>query len=344
MKQRNIRLLAAAIGMIILILDSRAILLAAQDAIQLCICTLIPSLMPFFIFSSLLTGSLSGRSIALFSPLEKICRIPKGTGTLMIIGMLGGYPAGARCIREALDCGQLSRQDACRMLGFCNNCGPSFLFGIIAPLFPDTRYAWILWLIHICSAVLTAFLIPGGCYNSFSSGSEHDTTLSDALESALRTTAIVCGWVIFFRLVISFLERWLLWRFPVFVQVLISGILELSNGCIGLDRISSVEERFLICSVIIALGGLCVCMQTRSVCRDLSIKYYFPGKLIHAVISFVLVLNYLTFSSHSFLPLTASILLTADLIIGYCILSGYRGKNVVAFLGKMMYNLCSTQK
>ena len=344
MKQRNIRLWAAAIGMIILILDSRAILFAAQDAIQLCIRTLIPSLMPFFIFSSLLTGSLSGRSIALLSPLEKICRIPKGSGTLLIIGMLGGYPAGARCIREAVDCGQLSRQDARRMLAFCNNCGPSFLFGIIAPLFPDARYAWILWLIHIFGAVFTAFLIPGSSDTLYSSGSDHETTLSDALESALRTTAIVCGWVIFFRLVISFLERWLLWRFPVFIQVLISGILELSNGCIGLDRISSVEDRLLLCSAITAFGGLCVSMQTRSVCGDLSLKYYFPGKLIHAGISFVLALNYLAFSSHSFIPLTATILLTADLIIAYCILSGFRGKNVVAFLGKMMYNLCNTQK
>jgi hypothetical protein len=66
--------------------------------------------------------------------------------------------------------------------------------------------------------------------------------------------------------------------------------------------------------------------------------------LIHAGISFVLALNYLAFSSHSFIPLTATILLTADLIIAYCILSGFRGKNVVAFLGKMMYNLCNTQK
>ncbi len=282
---------AAAFGMIVLILDARAVLAAAQEGVQLCIRTLIPSLLPFFIFSILLTSSISGQAFRILSPLEKLCRIPRGSGALLLIGLLGGYPVGAQNVTISYKKRELSKKDAERMLAFCNNAGPAFLFGMVGQAFGDPLCPWLLWGIHILSALLTAVLISGKSAEAAACGEEKPLALPQALEKSLRVMAVVCGWVIFFRIVIGVLERWILWLLPLEAQVLIKGLLELSNGCVLLAQIPSAGLRFIIASVLLAFGGVCVSMQTASVCEELSRRMYFRGKLMQTAIS--LLLSYL---------------------------------------------------
>ena len=96
--------------------------------------------------------------------------------------------------------------------------------------------------------------------------------------------ARVCGWVILFRLLIGFLERWTI-GIPDVLSVLISGMLELTNGCMMLKNVGSVGLRFYICSLLLAFGGLCVTMQTVSVAGDLGIGHYLRGKLLQTMFS-----------------------------------------------------------
>ncbi len=288
MKQRNATLIAASLGMLVLILDAKTALAGAQAGLQLCIQTLIPSLFPFFIFSILLTSSLSGQGYPIFRPLERLCRIPAGSGCLLVIGLLGGYPTGAQNIALASRRGQLSGLDAARMLGFCNNAGPAFLFGMVGQFFDNPLYPWRLWLIHMASALIVSLALPGNPTPASPGSQSKPLTLSNALETSVRVMATVCGWVVFFRIILEFLDRWVLWMFPVSVQVLLKGLLELSNGCVLLGQVTHPGLRFILASVMLALGGLCVAMQTRSVTENLSLAHYFPGKLLQGMISFLL--------------------------------------------------------
>ena len=68
--------IAAGIGMLILILDSRTALEGASAGIQLCIQTLIPALYPFFVLSIVFTGALAGVSFPVLSVLGKACGLP----------------------------------------------------------------------------------------------------------------------------------------------------------------------------------------------------------------------------------------------------------------------------
>jgi len=70
--------IAAALGIALLILDSKTALIGAQEGVTMCIQTVIPSLFPFFLFSILLTTSLMGRQIKLLTPICRLCRIPEG--------------------------------------------------------------------------------------------------------------------------------------------------------------------------------------------------------------------------------------------------------------------------
>ncbi len=274
--------LTAAIGMLVFILDGETALNGARDGVELCIQTVIPSLFPFFVLSIWMTNALSGFRIALLRPLAKLCGLPQGGESLLLTGFFGGYPAGAQCVSSAYRSGMLSQEDAQRVLAFCNNAGPAFLFGMITSCFPSIKYVWVLWIIHISSAVLVGVALSQKSTSTTSLSAQKAFDLPSAIHTSLRAIASVCGWVILFRVIIAFLHRWILWLLPAESQVCLIGLLELSNGCCMLAQIADVGCRFVVCSVILAFGGICVTMQTVSVIGNLSPKTYLKGKLMQA--------------------------------------------------------------
>lgn len=280
--------IGASVGMLILILDGKTAMEGAQTGVDLCLKTVVPSLFPFFLLSILLTSSFSGTSLPLLRPLGRLCGIPKGAESILLSGFLGGYPVGAQSIAAAYKHGQLSKLDAERMLAFCNNAGPAFLFGMVASMFPRKWMAWALWGIHIVSAVLVSMILPANFSDPAKMSNTTEITLSKALHSSIAVMAAVCGWVVLFRVLISFLKRWLLWLLPIELQVAVTGLLELSNGCCELLCISDVSLRFLAASGILAFGGACVTMQTISVTSGLSLRNYLLGKVLQTVFSIVL--------------------------------------------------------
>jgi sporulation integral membrane protein YlbJ len=288
MSIRKYTISAAFFSIALLILDSTTAFSGAAEGLELCIRTVIPSLFPFFILSIGLVGSWTGLSIAPLRLLGKILHIPSGVESILIPGFLGGYPVGAQAIAECYHRNQITADTAERLSAFCNNAGPAFIFGIVSQFFPGMKYCWILWGVHIVSAVLVAAILPKTKRSEPSAMSVKTLTLSEIMNRALRATATVCGWIIIFRVILAFLDRWILWRFSTIVQAAIYGILELSNGCCMLTSISSPELRFVLSSGMLAWGGLCVTLQTRSVTEGLSIKAYLKGKFLQTVFSVLL--------------------------------------------------------
>lgn len=280
--------ITAALGMLILILDSKTAISGAYEGIELCLKSLVPSLFPFFVLSILVTSSLSGSSVALLRPVGRLCGVPQGAESLLAVGLLGGYPVGAQNVKLAYEAGRISKSDAQRMLCFCNNAGPAFLFGIIGPAFGSAGAPWALWGIHIASALIVGTLIRGGAAQARRQTETSSLTLTQALQKSVTVMAYVCGWVVLFRMILTYLDRWFLWMLPTQTRVAVSGILELSNGCVQLNLIKNTGLRFILASVFLSLGGVCVALQTASVTQGLSLKTYFPCKLLQAAVSFLL--------------------------------------------------------
>lgn len=289
-KQQIISGTIAAIGMFFLIIDTKTAIAGAEAGVQLCLRTVIPSLFPFFVLSNVLMGMLSGGYFSRgFRWLGNFCGIPDGQESHLIVGLLGGYPVGAQNVAQAYRDGALPRQAAQRLLGFCSNAGPSFIFGIGSVLFPSGYMVWLLWGVHILSAIFVGRMLPGRhSYGAKKTPAPAPVTWVDGMHRALRSMAAVCGWVILFRVILAFLDRWFLWLIPDGTAVALSGFLELTNGCIQLNHIDNIGLRFCLCAAFLGFGGVCVAMQTVSVTKSLGAGMYFPGKTAQASLSFLI--------------------------------------------------------
>lgn len=328
----------AAMGMIVLILDSKTAIAGAQEGVTLCIRTVIPALFPFLILSGTLTASLPGSRVPLLRPIGKLFRIPPNCDTLLAVGFLGGYPVGAQNLALAVGRGEVSRETARRMVAFCNNAGPAFLFGIISPMFSSPSTAWFLWLIHIVSALLVSFVIPPEPSDEAVKCTGSPMTLSRTLQQSIRVMSMICGWVILFRTVLRFSDRWFLWAVPVAVRVLLSGMLELTNGCVLLSQIENEGLRFVICATLLGFGGICVTMQTVSIAGNYSLSSYFPGKALQTVLSF-----FLAAIGQNFLFNGCNFHISPEFFFFGCVLLfivlfALQKKIIVAFLRKLVYN------
>ena len=288
LKRKHLQAFVAGIGFLVLIFDSRLAVEGARAGLDLCIRTVIPSLFPFFVLSGMLNGALGGTSSRLLQRIAGFFGIPSAGASVLIPAVLGGYPVGAKAVGDLYYQKRISRKEAERMLAFCSNTGPSFLFGMVSGFFPESRYIWVLWLIHLASAGLTALTIPGKTAEKSDSVPISGEANGNILSGAARAMGMVCCWVLLFRMILTFLENWLLWMLRVWVQVALSGFLELTNGCCGLALIPDSDLRFVLCSCMLAFGGICVLLQTASVTSGLSLLPYCKGKLHQTLYSFLL--------------------------------------------------------
>ncbi len=272
MNRKYLGLCGAAAAMLVLILNSRVAAQAAAEGVDVCIRTVIPSLFPFFLLSGYLTGNLcSGIFLA------RLFRSSPSCGTVIAAGLLGGYPLGAKLATEGFRAGNISQAQADRLLSFCSQAGPSFLFGMVASQFPEAKFGWMLWGIQLASALSVAWMLPEEGQRNLPEV-EKKSYKFDSMRSALSAMASVCGWVIVFSVILHFFRRWFLWLLPEWVQVLVCGLMELTNGCLQLQVVDDLSLRFLLAAVMLNFGGLCVMMQTASLTRGLEFQNYILGK------------------------------------------------------------------
>ena len=283
-KSEKFQLYLCALGMIVLILDAKTALLGAAEGIELCMKTVIPSLFPFFVLSGVLTSGLFSITSKFLMPIGRLFCVPKGCESIIVVGLLGGYPLGAKLTAEAYRNHQISRDEGRRMMRFCSNAGPSFIFGMAGALFSRPIIGWFLWGIQILSSLLVAFLTKETMNRSPGIQiRQSSVTFVESMHASLRSMAGICGWIVLFRVWIGFLDKWAFWCLPPQIKAIICGILELSNGCISLAALQNEVLRYIFCAGMLGFGGICITMQTASVTGSLGIRDYVIGKVLQCI-------------------------------------------------------------
>lgn len=297
MKKRKIHIgdILAIIGILGLILNTEISIVAGREALILCIQTVIPSLFPFLFLTGIINNSTTYPDRS-FSFVEKICKIPAGSGTLYMMSLLGGYPIGAQLIGQRIRSNAISAFQAYRMMTFANNAGPAFIFGICGMLFSAWYIPFMIWGIQIISSLLIASILPGK-YEKVDFTDTPRITARVHLHNAIQSMAYICGWIILFRILLSIGNYWFTGALSPLPRILLTGTAELTNGCLELSSVENQALRFVLCTGMLSFGGLCVTMQTSSVFPELPMGVYILGKSTQSAvcIAISLLLQYVIF-------------------------------------------------
>lgn len=280
-----------------LLVKTDIVMEAATGALKLCVTAVIPTLFPFFVVSGLLVNSgLVSVLGKLLSPISRMLFKTSGKGAVVfVMGILCGYPTGAKVIADLCNDGFMTRKDGERLLGFCNNSGPLFVIGAVGNgMLGNHNLGVILYIIHAVSAILT-----GIAFRSFAQENyikEHNEivassigeTVAKSVETAVKSILNVCGYVLFFGVLCSFFDN-----------VFITSLLEVTTGAKELVA-SAYSPRLMLVllSGVIGFGGICVVFQVQSAVNaaGLSVKPYIIGKTVQAIISMVLTFVYVNLS------------------------------------------------
>lgn len=285
------------LGLLALILDAGTATRAAGEGLAMCLQTVIPSLFPFLVLSRLFTGSAAaGWCAKLLGPVMRpLFGISREGAPALVLGAISGYPVGAQTAAGLYAGGSLDRQSSERLLGFCSNAGPAFIFGILGGLFGSVKIAAVLYGIHLLSALLTGVILRPRrgcrCPERVICGSPADSPdFTAAVSGAVGTMGLICGYILLFQVISAFLLPPLGLWVPDMVQVALSGFLELTGGCCRLEQLESPGLQYCMASGFLAFGGLCVFLQTLAVIRPagLSGRFYLFGKVLQSAIAVLL--------------------------------------------------------
>ena len=111
-------------------------LVCAKAGMTLWLNTLIPTLLPFIILTGILTRIDNIQKI--LSPLESYFRVLLGVsswgGYVFLLGMLCGYPLGAKLASDLYESDKISKKEAVYLSTFCNNPSPAFVITYLGKL------------------------------------------------------------------------------------------------------------------------------------------------------------------------------------------------------------------
>lgn len=280
-----------------LILRNADLAIAGMNrGLRLCAATVIPSLFPFMVISewilSLRVGQFLVRPLA--KPLRWLFRVSEEGACCMLLGILCGFPIGARCAMTALDGGRITKNEAERILA--SSCNPSSAFLINAvgiSLWGSRAFGITLYVTVILCQLLTAFLLARlpladsenvPTMQTVVSETKKGTSIfTEAVRSSCFSMLLVCAYVVFFSALCSTLEALSdAWRLPSLAKVLPFCVLELSGGVSAAATVSNPLLAALLCAFSVGWSGISVHCQLLSICdgRGLRLRKYFVAKLL----------------------------------------------------------------
>ena len=299
---------------------SNSSFLAAKSGISLWANNVIPSLFPFLVAVELLknTSIIYFLSTHLDKYMTPLFNLPGISVFPFIMGILSGYPVGAKIVSDLYEKNACTKDEAERMLPFVNNSGPLFIIGTVGiSFYANSTIGIILLFTHIISSITVGIFFgiisrikkrqkysnsnylvsPNNAISIYELGE----ILGSSIMSSIRTILLIGGFVTLFSVIISILERtkvliiisnMLGTTFNInssIINSFITGIIEFTNG---LSKISSIHLKnislnIIISSFIIGFGGISVLLQVLSIIakQKLSINKYVIGKLLQAFVS-----------------------------------------------------------
>lgn len=275
--------------------------------------TVLPSLLPFFFLTQLLTytevlNGLSYKASKITYPLFKCSGLCAYT---FLMSILSGYPIGSRIVYDLKSNDLISKSEATKIGVLASTSGPLFVIGAVGiGMFNSKRVGLIIYLSHILSAIAVGLIYRNyGKDEKFNShrikSKSESNVLYNSIYNAVLSAIIVGGFIsIFyvfaeilqnakvltpieklFELIFSFSNE----RQPI-SSALSIGFIEVTNGVKKLSLINQVNLTVPLACALISFGGISIIMQSLIYLQKAEVKTFtfILGKLLQTIIAFII--------------------------------------------------------
>lgn len=239
------------------------------------------------VFPSLFVSlCLSGMLVT--SPIVRVLyRFPFGVEcTVFALGVLCGFPVGARSALLLYQNGLISKKRAEFLCGFTNLASLPFLIGVVgSTLFDDTALGMRLAGLQAACAsavgMVLYFVLRPECHGVVGSPASTQS-VSASVASGAHTMLELGGMIVFFGVSADMLRQTI--GIDGIPAVLLQGFLEFSSGCASASAYGGTVG-VLLATLSVGFSGLCVFSQVASVTKgELSMRPYVAGKLIQSAL------------------------------------------------------------
>lgn len=291
--------------LLFLLFHPKEALTGVKNGLGLWLNIMIPTLLPFLI----LTGALlkTGNIRKLLKPSAFFWKTffglsPAGAYVL-ILGLLCGYPMGAKLAHDLYIDQQISRREGEYLLTFSCNASPAFIISYLSGILLKNKISAVQMILTFLAADLFCMLffrfvvyrghtVDSVCVNKIKKETYQQDSLGVILDVSImdgfETITRLGGYILLFSLILASISFY--WPFHAQSCMLFTAPLELTTG---LKQIASAplpwKSRYLASMLLTSFGGFCVMAQTKSVLENsLSLIPYAISKCLNASAIFLI--------------------------------------------------------
>ncbi|MBE6896514.1 MAG: hypothetical protein E7477_05370 [Ruminococcaceae bacterium] len=293
--------------------------LAGSNALDFCIKTIIPSLLPFLVFSSLAVSSgFSDLCARLFGKtMRQLFGVPGECATAFVLGLISGFPIGAKTVAELYKDGKCTRSQAETILTFCNGASPAFVIGTVGGiLLHDVKAGFLLFAAQTAALIITGIIFGrrtayqasnNKTENSFTAKASFLSSVVSAVTASALTVIYISAFIVFFAVMSEILMHYeiipsiakasslLLSKtgteiYQSDIEALLCGFVEFSTGVKKTLGVNWGLKQVILTSMILGWSGLSVHCQVAAVTAPcgLSLKKYICGKALCSAVSAII--------------------------------------------------------
>lgn len=266
--------------LILLVAHSDVAIIYMKQGLGLCAQTVIPSLFPFMVLSELLVASGGGMLLGTLceAPLRRLFGISGNGACALLMGLICGFPVGAKTAVSLCKHGQIDDLELSRLLCFCNIPSSAFLINAVGvSLFGNRLFGIMLYGICLLSSLLIARLLhllrplsPRSDRSADTVSATGVSTFTHAVTSAAIAMLYVCAYVVFFSALVGTLGKILHgWRVGQTGIAALFGFFELSGGVMQASAIPNELLAKWLTALLCGWSGMSVHLQILSLCDGL---------------------------------------------------------------------------
>ena len=274
--------------------------------------TVLPSLLPFFFLTTLLTktGTLLSLSEKL-SPVSKFLFKQKGVSFYaFVMSILSGYPIGSRIVYDLKTQNVISRSESEKLSVLASTSGVIFIIGVVGiTMFKSKTIGVLLYLTHILSAVLVGIIFRNHGNltrnENFKINHPTDSILYESVYGSVISSLIVGGFIsIFYVFTDVALNNNLLTPIEFIFDKIFTlfggnkevarafsvGLIECTRGCKELSALPITPLTIALSGALISFSGLSIIMQSLAFLQKAEVNslFFIKGKLLQTLITFIL--------------------------------------------------------